>query len=309
MPSIAPEQLSSIIRAQAGPLRLYALQFLVGLESSPADDVVQEGFVKLARQTPMPNDPTAWLYRVVRHAALAVRRGALRRRKHETDAAGERDAWFQPAADSRLDAGEAAAALAKLDEELRETVVAHLWGGLTFEQIGALSGTSSSTAHRRYEQGIRELREHWIRDDSFRWMEIPYAQAKIGLHEATQRLKRAAATKEEILPCATVLVSAVYQVRVTHGRGERRMDVLRLIEALRGYAARHDGRLPKTLDELSATTPVPSDAMTGKPLEYRIDAEGATLSLPEEFNGRDEPLVYEIRMAKAEDTQNGAAKK
>jgi RNA polymerase sigma factor (sigma-70 family) len=161
MPSIAPEQLSSILRTQAGPLRLYALQFLAGLESSLADDVVQEGLVKLARQTPVPADPTAWLYRVVRHAALSMRRGAVRRKKHEADAAGEREAWFKPAADSRLDAVEAAAALAKLEESLRETVVAHLWGGLTFEQIGALTGTSSSTAHRRYEQGIRELREHW----------------------------------------------------------------------------------------------------------------------------------------------------
>jgi RNA polymerase sigma factor (sigma-70 family) len=161
MPSLAPEQLATILRTQGGPLRLYALGFLTGLVSSPADDVVQEAFIKLARQTPVPNDPTAWLYRVVRHAALSARRGAVRRRKHETEAAGERGAWFQPAADSRLDALEAAAALERLEESLRETVVAHLWGGLTFEQIGALTGTSSSTAHRRYEEGLRELRKHW----------------------------------------------------------------------------------------------------------------------------------------------------
>jgi DNA-directed RNA polymerase specialized sigma24 family protein len=43
--------------------------------------------------------------------------------------------------------------------EQRETLVAHLWGGLTFEQIGELTGVSSSTAHRRYLAGLSALRE------------------------------------------------------------------------------------------------------------------------------------------------------
>jgi RNA polymerase sigma-70 factor (ECF subfamily) len=44
-----------------------------------------------------------------------------------------------------------------LDE--REVIVAHLWGGLTFEQIAAVAGCSSSTAHRRYAAGLSALRE------------------------------------------------------------------------------------------------------------------------------------------------------
>ena len=43
--------------------------------------------------------------------------------------------------------------------EQREVIVAHLWGGLTFEQIGELSGCSASTAHRQYTAGLSAIRE------------------------------------------------------------------------------------------------------------------------------------------------------
>src|SRR5437773_1965365 len=38
-------------------------------------------------------------------------------------------------------------------------VVAHLWGGLTFEEVAQLAGCSSSTAHRWYLAGLAALRE------------------------------------------------------------------------------------------------------------------------------------------------------
>ena len=38
-------------------------------------------------------------------------------------------------------------------------IVARLWGGLTFEEVGRLAGCSPPTAHRRYQAGLAELRE------------------------------------------------------------------------------------------------------------------------------------------------------
>ncbi|MFO0948333.1 MAG: hypothetical protein U1D30_20830 [Planctomycetota bacterium] len=38
-------------------------------------------------------------------------------------------------------------------------VVAHLWGGLSFQEVGDLVGCSSSAAHRRYVAGIAALKE------------------------------------------------------------------------------------------------------------------------------------------------------
>ena len=48
--------------------------------------------------------------------------------------------WFTPADDhAGLDAQAATEALAALPLDQREVIVAHLWGGLTFEQIAELT--------------------------------------------------------------------------------------------------------------------------------------------------------------------------
>ncbi len=123
------------------------------------EDVVQEAFIKFAGQPRAPDNPVAWLYRVVRNGALTSARATRRRRHHESYAAAHTPGWFDPSDGTRLDAEDAACALAALPIALRETIVAHLWGGLTFEQIGALSFVSTSTAHRRYLAGLAALRE------------------------------------------------------------------------------------------------------------------------------------------------------
>lgn len=153
MSAVTPEQLGSLLSTHGAALRLYARQWC-----DAADDVVQEAFVQLARQSRVPDQPAAWLFRVVRNGSLSARRSASRRRRHETAAAVERSDWFECRPETSVDAATAAVALSELPEEIRETVVAHLWGGLTFEQVGELVGTSPSTAHRRYEQGLRSLR-------------------------------------------------------------------------------------------------------------------------------------------------------
>ena len=68
--------------------------------------------------------------------------------------------WFVPADDpTGLDARQAATALKDLPDELREIIVMHLWGGLTFEQIADVLGSSASTVFRRYGTGLARLRE------------------------------------------------------------------------------------------------------------------------------------------------------
>lgn len=134
---------------------LYARQWC-----SAPEDVVQTAFLKLARQTVPPENLVPWLYRVVRNGAIDAGRADRRRQKHEARAAGRAVAWFEPSEDpSGLDARAASAALADLPDEIREILVAHLWGGLTFEQIAAMVGGSASTAYRRYAAGLDLLRE------------------------------------------------------------------------------------------------------------------------------------------------------
>jgi RNA polymerase sigma factor (sigma-70 family) len=152
MPSVEPEVLGRLYLQHAPALRLYARQW-----PGSGEDLVQEAFVKLAQQSPPPERVLPWLYRVVRNAALSANRTALRRRRREGKASNP-EAWFA-SVDDQLDAQVAAQRLAGLALELREVVVARLWGGLTFEEIAQLVGCSLPTAHRRYQTALAELRE------------------------------------------------------------------------------------------------------------------------------------------------------
>jgi RNA polymerase sigma-70 factor (ECF subfamily) len=152
MASIDPTELGRIYREQAPALRLYARQW-----ADNAEDLVQDAFVKLAQQANAPTQCLPWLYRVVRNEALANHRGAARRRKRETTT-GRPIAWFD-SVDDRIDAQEVSRLLQDLPIEFRETIVARLWGGLTFAEVAELAGCSLATAQRRYQTGLMELRE------------------------------------------------------------------------------------------------------------------------------------------------------
>jgi hypothetical protein len=71
------------------------------------------------------------------------------------------------------------------------------------------------------------------------------------------------------------LQSALIKVRRAQGRLEQRIALLRHVEALRLYAAEHDGKWPEKLADVSV--PLPDDPFTGKPFRYQLD--GATAHL------------------------------
>jgi RNA polymerase sigma-70 factor (ECF subfamily) len=154
MITMGPDLLGRLVDAHAAALVLYARQWC-----ATPEDIVQEAFVKLVAQRPTPLEPVAWLYRVVRNQAISAARSSRRRQRHETAAAAQTPAWFQPPETSGLDVEAVTAALESVPLEQREVIVAHLWGGQTFELVGVLTGTSASTAHRRYLQGLTTLRE------------------------------------------------------------------------------------------------------------------------------------------------------
>jgi RNA polymerase sigma-70 factor (ECF subfamily) len=149
---MTPRELGDLISRHGPALALYARQWCANPE-----DVVQDAFLKLYGLRVPPDDPPAWLFRVVRNQAIDATRMDRRRQRREAKARPQR--WFVEPDIDGLDAERATAALERLPAELRETVVARLWGGLTFEQIAAVSGGSASSAFRRYEAAIAALRE------------------------------------------------------------------------------------------------------------------------------------------------------
>lgn len=154
MSGITPEILTRLLDEHGTALVLYARQWCAAPE-----DVVQEAFLQLVRQGALPENPTAWMFRVVRNLALNAGRAAQRRNHRESASAAGREPWFAATEDDRLDAAAATEALAELPLDEREVIVARLWGGLSFDEIGRLTGTSASSAHRCYHQGLTALRQ------------------------------------------------------------------------------------------------------------------------------------------------------
>lgn len=154
MDAVGPEQLTRLLDEHGHALVLYAQQWC-----DTPEDVVQEAFLKLVRQRAAPDSAVGWLYRVVRNGAISASRSAARRRHHEAAASHRDEPWFQPPQADRLDAATATLALRQLPIEQRETIVARIWGGLSFEQIAKLTGSSTSTVHRWYQAGLAALRE------------------------------------------------------------------------------------------------------------------------------------------------------
>ena len=128
---VGPELLGQVFERHAAALEFYARQWCANPE-----DVVQEALVLLAAEPQSPQDVVAWLYHVVRARAINASRAATRRKHHETRAARHETGWLATAPGDILDAGAAAAALARLPAEEREVLIARIWSGLTFQQIG-----------------------------------------------------------------------------------------------------------------------------------------------------------------------------
>ncbi len=151
---IGPERLGAIFDAHAANLVLFARQWCDG---TTAEDVVQEAFLSLAKQSEAPVEVAAWLHRAVRNGAVSAFRGKTRRQRRE-GAVAVGEACFART-DDQIDAREATRLLEGLPPENREVIVTRTWGGLSFDQIGRLQGCSTATAFRRYREGLALLQE------------------------------------------------------------------------------------------------------------------------------------------------------
>jgi hypothetical protein len=60
---------------------------------------------------------------------------------------------------------------------------------------------------------------------------------------------------------------------------QRKVQSLRVIEAVRHHLAKHGGKLPKTLDEIQDLS-IPLDPLTGQPFQWTVDGQTAVLKAP-----------------------------
>jgi RNA polymerase sigma-70 factor (ECF subfamily) len=148
---LSASALAALIDQHAAALRLW-----VRSQAADADNAVQEAFCRLAAEDPPPDSAVAWLYRVSRNLALKQRLSDQRRLQREQTHAAV--AATRGSAADPLELAEMLAAVERLDDELRQVLVARIWGQLSLEEIGRLCGLSTATAHRRYQTALETLR-------------------------------------------------------------------------------------------------------------------------------------------------------
>jgi RNA polymerase sigma-70 factor (ECF subfamily) len=95
----------------------------------------------------------AYLFACVRNAVLNDAK--LQDRNISLDI---ESAWFSPPERDYAGEQNLRRALGDLPEDQREVIVLHVWGELTFSEIGELLGVSSNTAASRYRYALAKLR-------------------------------------------------------------------------------------------------------------------------------------------------------
>lgn len=156
--SATATSLEALFREHGRGLLLFA-RGLVS-ERELAEDAVQQAFVNLVRKgLGEVENLRAYLYGAVRHAAFNLARGEQRREQTWQEAC-RRGAW-RVLTESSEDPETLAvlnAAIAELPEYERQVVLMKVWGGLTFDEIGAAMETPLATASSRYRAALARLR-------------------------------------------------------------------------------------------------------------------------------------------------------
>ena len=124
---------------------------------------------------------------------------------------------------------------------------------------------------RNYQVFADEWEASWYM--SF-WETIGY-EKKLAEHIAEARVGSGGEDRE-IIPMVSLLLPAMQAARQAQVRLEREIASLRVIEALRMYAAENNGKLPQSLDDIWQV-PVPINPATGKEFLYHVDGETAIL--------------------------------
>ena len=152
------EQLTRWYREYGPELLLFARQLTT---DQGAEDVVQEAFVQLIRQSQLPANVRAWLYRVVRNTAGTMFRRLRHRTLKRRVARHPESTWFDPRPEDMMDAQYAQDLLEALPRQQREIVVMRIWGQMTLKEISDLVQKPVSSVHRLYEMALETLRTKW----------------------------------------------------------------------------------------------------------------------------------------------------
>jgi hypothetical protein len=145
--------------------------------------------------------------------------------------------------------------LAKNEEDVRAARKRLIESGLAEDKVKAFPARQVILLDEKLEYEVH-------RDAMAKVMGLPFWQAEPTFHDG----KLLRPEREDTLFAGLVMGKNVKQAQA---RLDQRIALLRCVEALRLYAAEHDGKLPATL--VDPGLPLPVDPITGKPFHYRVE--------------------------------------
>jgi hypothetical protein len=135
-----------------------------------------------------------------------------------------------------------------------------------------------------------------MRDEIYKWRNVPFWHAR----KALQRMPRIQRLEQAGMTFFGGLLPAYIGVSFAQVRLDRRIAALRCIEAVRLYAAAHEGKLPAALADISEV-PIPIDPVTGNAFDYEISGDTAVLSAaapPREISQANNTIRYELTLGR-----------
>jgi hypothetical protein len=115
-------------------------------------------------------------------------------------------------------------------------------------------------------------REFWDNQFKLGYLPVRDALPRFSGHEIEW-----IAIKGSPLSLFAMLLPAIQSCLMAEVRLDAKIALLRTVEALRLYAAVHGGKLPESLSLISEV-PVPENPITGKPFDYKLEGDTASLS-------------------------------
>src|SRR5262249_18336243 len=135
-------------------------------------------------------------------------------------------------------------------------------------------------------------------EEMVKWPHVPNAWREPGAKESSKRYAEAVRRLDDLLFRGLLKALdmdqplALWQPLSVASRIDRRFAALRCLEAIRLYAATHDGKLPAALKD-AGDLPTPVDPITGLAFEYEVKDDTARLKAPP-VAGEPEPAQYAL---------------
>ena len=166
--------------------------------------------------------------------------------------------------------------------------------GMTMAEVEAMTPLQVILIYKN-----REYRR--VCDMQFKWTNLPFWQAREGLKKSDEEAgKHHSMNRYDIIARILMYTTpAIERISFIRARFERDLSMMQCVEAIRMYAAGNDGRLPKSLGDITEA-PVPIDPVYGRAFSYKVAGDKAVLESPAPEGGSPrDGMRFEITLKKA----------